>query len=81
MVEFEDTEFAGGTRPHTYYVRAIQPPTPMVNGGLTRCSPDGEGGCERARPCHGGYQTDPDDDCLWPGEERAWSSPIFVSPR
>ena len=78
VIEFEDPEFAGTTRPHTYYVRAIQPPTPIVNGGLSRCRYDEDGACIEARPCHGGYQTDPEDDCLAPGEERAWSSPIFL---
>ncbi len=81
VVEFEDAEFAGSSRPYTYYVRAIQPPTPMVNGGLARCEYDETGRCVEARPCHGGYQTPRDDDCLAPGEERAWSSPIYVLPR
>jgi hypothetical protein len=81
VVEFEDADFAGSTRPYSYYVRAVQPPTAIVNGGLTRCRYDDAGNCIEARPCHGGYQTSPDDDCLWPDEERAWSSPIFVEPR
>ena len=74
-VEFDDPDFVAGGRETAYYVRAIQEPTPAVNGANLRC--DGPG-CERSKPCFGDYRTAPGDDCLAPNEERAWSSPIWV---
>jgi len=81
-VAFEDPEFSTIARETVYYVRAIQEPTPAVNGDPLRCERDAEGNCLRARPCYAsGPLFDPDDDCLAPIEERAWSSPIFLDPR
>jgi hypothetical protein len=79
-VEFEDPEFAAGGREAIYYVRAIQEPTPAVNAGQLRCKYDAEGNCVELDPCYGDYRTDKDDDCTAPNEERAWSSPIYVTP-
>jgi hypothetical protein len=75
VVEFEDPAFVGSSREVLYYVRAIQEPTPAVNAGALRC--DDEGSCN---PCYGGYRTDWGDDCLSMNEERAWSSPIYLTP-
>jgi hypothetical protein len=72
VVEFEDPEFTKLGHDVLYYVRAIQEPTPTVNGGNLRCR---EGSCE---PCYGNYRTSTSDDCLVDAEERAWSSPIFL---
>jgi hypothetical protein len=81
-VAFEDAEFPHTARETVYYVRAIQEPTPAVNGDPLRCERDERGSCLRARPCYAsGPLFDPDDDCLAPIEERAWSSPIFLDPR
>lgn len=77
-VEFDDPEFQGSGRDATYYVRAIEEPSPAVNGGGLRCERDAKGACVRVRPCNGDFRTSPSDDCLTPVEERAWSSPIFV---
>jgi hypothetical protein len=79
-VEFEDPDYAGGGREAAYYARAIQAPTPAVNGGGLRCERDDEGRCVRVRPCYGDERTPLDDDCLAEIEERAWSSPIFLAP-
>ncbi|MEM7434328.1 MAG: DUF3604 domain-containing protein [Myxococcota bacterium] len=73
-VEFEDPEYPTLQRELLYYVRAIQEPTPSVNAGLLRCDDDGK--CD---PCFGGYQTDWTDDCLTLAEQRAWSSPIYLT--
>ncbi len=72
-VEFEDPQRGTSGRELLYYVRAIQEPTPAVNAGLLRCK---DGACN---PCFGGYQTALDDDCLSMNEERAWSSPIYLT--
>jgi hypothetical protein len=78
VFEFEDPRFADRRRDTVYYARAIQQPTPAVNAGNLRCERDSEGNCVQPNPCFGGHPTSPEDDCLSPNEERAWSSPIFV---
>ncbi|MFQ5514682.1 MAG: DUF3604 domain-containing protein, partial [Myxococcota bacterium] len=78
VVEFEDPEYPSLGREAIYYVRALQEPTPAINGAGYRTEFDAEGRAVRTRPCHGSYRTPADDDCLAPVEERAWSSPIFV---
>lgn len=80
-IEFEDAQFQGAGRKALYYVRAIQEPTPAVNVGGVRCKTDAAGRCIEANPCYGDYRTAPDDDCLAMNEERAWSSPIVVTPK
>jgi hypothetical protein len=77
-VEFEDPEFVQSGRDATYYVRAIEEPSPAVNGQSLRCERDAKGACIRVHPCTGDYRTPFNDDCLASVEERAWSSPIFV---
>lgn len=79
QVQFEDPEFRRGQREFVYYVRAIQDPSPAVNGDPMRCTRDEDGVCVEATPCPAsGPDFDPDDECLSMVEERAWSSPIFV---
>jgi len=77
-VEFSDPEFVASARDAVYYVRAIQPPTPAVNGDNLRCSYDDEGRCISVRPCYSDYRGNAEDNCFGAVEERAWSSPIFV---
>jgi hypothetical protein len=72
VVEFEDPSYGELGRDLLYYVRAIQEPTPTVNGGGLRCR-----GSE-CKPCYGNFRTPVEDDCLVDAEERAWSSPIFL---
>ena len=72
VVEFEDPTYGALGRDTLYYVRAIQEPTPTVDGGGLRCKG------EVCEPCYGDFRTPADDDCLVDTEERAWSSPIFL---
>ena len=77
-VEFEDPEYPAAGRDTIYYVRAIQEPSPTVNGAQLRCEYDEAGRCVSVSPCYGDPRTDYQDDCLAESEERAWSSPIFL---
>ena len=78
-VHFSDADFVKNGRDALYYVRAIQEPSPAVNGGQLRCRFDASGHCVQVNICSGApTRTRPDDDCLAAIEERAWSSPIFV---
>jgi hypothetical protein len=72
---FVDEEFAASGRHALYYARAIEAPSPTVNGGFLRCERDAAGECVETRPCR---NEDPEDDCLAPSAHRAWSSPIFI---
>jgi uncharacterized protein DUF3604 len=79
-IQFEDEEFGSGDR--VYYARALQRPTPAVNGANLRTRFDADGNAIGVAPCFGGWRTPPDDDCLAPVSERAWSSPLFLdAPR
>ncbi len=80
-VSFRDDGFPGSGREAVYYVRALQEPSLAVNGDPLRCARDASGACVESRPCYAsGPKHDPDDDCLAPVRERAWSSPIFLTP-
>ena len=78
--EFEDPDFVQGGREVAYYARAIQEPTPAVNGAGLRCEYDDRGTCISVSPCYADPRTDIGDDCLSDVEERAWASPIFLRP-
>jgi hypothetical protein len=77
-VEFEDSEYPTAGRDTVYYVRAIQEPSPTVNGAQLRCEYDETGQCVSVSPCYVDDRTEYQDDCLADAEERAWSSPIFL---
>jgi hypothetical protein len=78
-LQFTDPDFASAGRDTIYYVRAIQEPTPTINAGQGRCEVDERGRCVAVNPCFGNTKTDYEDDCLVEAEERAWSSPIFLT--
>lgn len=73
-VEFTDDDFPASARDTLYYVRAIQAPTPHINGNSLNCLYDEKGECTNMSPCPG----EEGNDCLANAEARAWSSPIFV---
>jgi hypothetical protein len=79
VVTFEDAEYAASGRDAVYYVRALQEATPAINGANLRTAFDEQGGAVGVSPCHGGYRTPSDDDCLASVAERAWSSPLYVN--
>ena len=70
VVTFEDQNY---TRDSVYYVRAIQEPTPAINGKKFLA------GSEEFQLCKGSFRTDLADDCLSNTNERAWSSPIYLN--
>jgi hypothetical protein len=78
QVAFDDPEFATAGRDTVYYVRALEEPTPAINGANLRTRFDAQGRAISVTPCHGDPRTPVDDDCLAPVAERAWSSPIYV---
>ena len=77
---FSDDDFGAAGRPALYYARAIQEPTPQVNAENLRCERDADGACVAVHACLRG-PNGAGDDCLGPGEERAWSSPIYLDPQ
>ncbi len=76
-VVFSDPGFGVAPRPTSYYVRAIEVATPVVNADPLGCEADEYGRCASIDPC---FDRPDEDDCLAPSEQRAWSSPIFVDP-
>jgi hypothetical protein len=74
VFSFSDPEFAASRRDAVYYARAIEEPSPAVNGAMLACESDESGACANVNAT----PKSPDDDRLADVEERAWSSPIFV---
>jgi len=70
VVNFEDESYS---RDSTYYVRAIQEPTPAINGVQSKV------GNDNFQLCKGSFRTDLSDNCLSMIGERAWSSPIYLT--
>ena len=77
QVEFEDLKFSLGNREVVYYVRAIQEPSEAINAGGLNCELEGDK-CSEVKIC-GYFEELKNYDCLAPAEERAWSSPIFIT--
>lgn len=78
VVEFNDPDYGRDRRDTLYYVRALQAPTPVINGAQLRCETNDAGECVAVNPCYGDNRTGLQDDCLAPEAERAWSSPIYL---
>ena len=78
-VTFTDPDYVLGARDTTYYVRAIQEPTEAINADPLECTRDADGKCIEVNLCRGDWRADWDDECLDPVEERAWSSPIYLT--
>ena len=79
-ITFQDDDFIKEKISSVYYVRAIQEETLAVGGDPLRCEYNEQGECIKINPCYAsGPKFDPEDDCLAPIGERAWSSPIFLN--
>ena len=79
FITFSDTDFEAQQRDALYYARAIEKESKIVNAGNLRCELDAFGQCKEVNICYGSPLQNPrEEDCLENGEERAWSSPIFV---
>jgi hypothetical protein len=76
VVRFEDPEFLVAARDSLYYVRALEEPTPALNGRPLETLFDADGNAIAVTPC-AGERVDA-GGCPAPVSERAWSSPIFV---
>jgi len=74
--EFVDESFVAGGREAVYYARVIQEATPTVQGDPLRCEYNEAGLCIKTNICMGDGV---EEDCLSPAEQRAWSSPIYVT--
>ncbi len=78
-VEFDDPEYPAFGRDTVYYVRAIEEPIEMINGDNLRVTFDKNGDVSATNPCYGSYKLSPEQQCLNPQGQRAWSSPIFMN--
>ena len=79
-ISFEDADYTDEKVSSIYYVRAIQEETLAVGGDPLRCEFNSQGECIKINPCYAsGPDFNPNDDCLAPIGERAWSSPIFLN--
>lgn len=79
---FSDTDYDPTDDPRVlYYARALQEPTPTINGRGLRCQEYGKDGqCTKIKPCYEDARTHLDSDCTAPRRARAWSSPIYLRP-
>jgi hypothetical protein len=76
QIAFTDPEFATSGRDSLYYVRAIESPSPVIGADPLGCNENRGERCTGIQACS---DRSSDDDCLSEAEERAWSSPIFIS--
>lgn len=76
-VLFSDPEFMTDGRDTSYYVRAIEVPSPAISGDPMGCRDSEPGGCIELDTC---FAREDSDDCTALDEQRAWSSPIFLNP-
>ena len=76
---FKDEDFLKDQKDASYYVRAIELPSPQINvkGGV--CTFDDEGNCVEFKLCTQDCRHPRDiETCSEIDEHRAWSSPIYV---
>jgi hypothetical protein len=76
VVRFEDPDFPVSGRDALYYARALEEPSPAINGSPLDTQFDASGKPLSIQICLGAGS---EEGCLAPVQERAWSSPIFVN--
>ncbi len=77
--KFTDEDFSIDQKDVSYYVRAIEVPTPQINvkGGV--CEFDADGNCIKFKLCTQDWRHPRDiETCSEIDEHRAWSSPIYL---
>ena len=77
--EFTDPEFSSMESDVSYYVRAIEEPSPIINVKGAHCIYDDEGNCTEFKICTQDWKNPRDvEACSSIDEPRAWSSPIYI---
>ena len=77
--KFIDEDFSTDQKDVSYYVRAIEVPTPQINvkGGV--CEFDADGNCVKFKLCTQDWRHPRDiESCSEIDEHLAWSSPIYL---
>lgn len=78
--EFTDPEFSKYQSDVSYYVRAIEEPSPIINVKGAHCIYDEEGNCSEFKICTQDFKNPRDvEACSSIDEPRAWSSPIYIN--
>ncbi len=76
---FQDNEFLDAKQDVSYYVRAIEEPSPTINVRGGTCEREENGECVGFKLCTQDWKHPRDvESCSEEGEHRAWSSPIYV---
>jgi len=76
---FTDPDFITMQSDVSYYVRAIEEPSPIINVKGAHCIYDDEGNCSEFKICTQDFKNPRDiDACTSIDEPRAWSSPIYL---
>lgn len=78
--EFTDPEFSMLKSDVSYYVRAIEEPSPIINVKGAHCIYDELGNCAEFKICTQDFKNPRDvEACSSIDEPRAWSSPIYIN--
>jgi hypothetical protein len=76
---FTDPDFSNMQSDVSYYARAIEEPSPIINVKGAHCIFDEEGKCSEFKICTQDFKNPRDiEACTSIDEPRAWSSPIYL---
>lgn len=77
---FTDPDFSTMQSDVSYYARAIEEPSPIINVKGAHCIFDEEGNCSEFKICTQDFKNPRDlEACTSIDEPRAWSSPIYLN--